>query len=238
VLGLLVVVGLLVWAGVTLLIDDWIRRTRRPRRHLVQRVQPYHRRSLADEAERWLRGQQCQRRAGEQPWTPLVAAPRRAVAAVGRTSSRNSTQPLHTKRYRRHPYRGPRLPCSAIRGLAGRGSKVVDVGDRRRRRPGLPAPTVNTSKMRSGPRPYPTGPSPGAPWPLEEWVTVAEAANRLGMAPSTFRVLAQREAIPVARRGRQPGVPWSAVETLIARSKIRPRDGRAPQRAGSDARER
>jgi hypothetical protein len=55
---------------------------------------------------------------------------------------------------------------------------------------------------------------------VKEWVTVREAARRLGMSPSWFRDMAKCEQIPIERRGRQPGVDWSAVEALISRARI------------------
>ena len=48
-------VGLLVWGGVTLLIDA---RARRLRPDLTERLLPYQPTSIADEAERWLHRQQ------------------------------------------------------------------------------------------------------------------------------------------------------------------------------------
>lgn len=56
--------------------------------------------------------------------------------------------------------------------------------------------------------------------PDAEWVTVAEAARRLAMSPSWFKEMAKAEGISVGRRGRAPGVRWSEVEALIARSRI------------------
>jgi hypothetical protein len=52
--ALLIVVGLLVWAGVTLMIDGWLRRPRRP--DLADRLRPFQP-SVGDEAEVWLRRQ-------------------------------------------------------------------------------------------------------------------------------------------------------------------------------------
>ena len=51
---LLVVVGMLVWAGVTLIIDGWIHRRHRP--DLAERLRPFQP-SVGDEAEVWLRRQ-------------------------------------------------------------------------------------------------------------------------------------------------------------------------------------
>ena len=51
---LITVVGLLVWAGTTLLLDAWIKRQRRP--SLAERLAPYQQRHVSDEAEEWLQG--------------------------------------------------------------------------------------------------------------------------------------------------------------------------------------
>jgi hypothetical protein len=48
------VVGLLKWAGTTLLLDAWLRRARR--QSLAERLAPVRPRHVADEAEEWLRG--------------------------------------------------------------------------------------------------------------------------------------------------------------------------------------
>jgi hypothetical protein len=45
-------VGLLTWAGATLLLDAWCRRWRGP--DLADRLRPYQPVSVADEAQRWL----------------------------------------------------------------------------------------------------------------------------------------------------------------------------------------
>jgi hypothetical protein len=47
----LIVVGLLVWAGSTLLLDAW---WKRQPTNLVDRLMPYQSGSVADEAQRWL----------------------------------------------------------------------------------------------------------------------------------------------------------------------------------------
>jgi hypothetical protein len=52
-----------------------------------------------------------------------------------------------------------------------------------------------------------------------EWVTVREAARRLGMSGAWFKSFAKNEDIH-ARRGNQPCVDWTTVETYIARSRI------------------
>jgi hypothetical protein len=52
--AILVVTGLLIWAGVTLLIDAWHWRHLRP--DLVDRLAPYQP-TVADDAERWLHRQ-------------------------------------------------------------------------------------------------------------------------------------------------------------------------------------
>ena len=49
--ALLAVAFLLLWAGMTLLIDSWVRRQRRP--SLYERLAPYVP-TVADEAELWL----------------------------------------------------------------------------------------------------------------------------------------------------------------------------------------
>lgn len=54
----------------------------------------------------------------------------------------------------------------------------------------------------------------------EGWVTVGEAARRLGMSVSWFKEWADGEGIEVRRRGRGPGVNWSSVEAAVARSRI------------------
>jgi hypothetical protein len=51
VVALLLVVGMLVWAGATLLIDAWLGRD--PRIDLAQRLDP-HQTTVGDEAEAWL----------------------------------------------------------------------------------------------------------------------------------------------------------------------------------------
>ena len=52
---LIIVVGLLVWAGTTLLLDAWMKRQRRP--SLAERqLAPYRQRHVSDEAEEWLQG--------------------------------------------------------------------------------------------------------------------------------------------------------------------------------------
>ena len=52
VMALLVVAGLLFWAGATLLIDAWLRPSRRP--DLAERLRPFAPTTIADEAEEWL----------------------------------------------------------------------------------------------------------------------------------------------------------------------------------------
>jgi hypothetical protein len=47
-----IAVGLLTWVGVTLLIDGWLRRDRRP--DLAERLRPFLFEMLADETQRWL----------------------------------------------------------------------------------------------------------------------------------------------------------------------------------------
>ena len=48
----LVAVGLLTWAGATLLLDAWWRCWQRP--DLAEMLRPFRPDSLADEAQRWL----------------------------------------------------------------------------------------------------------------------------------------------------------------------------------------
>jgi hypothetical protein len=55
---------------------------------------------------------------------------------------------------------------------------------------------------------------------LPERVTVEEAARRLGMSAAWFRSFAKTKSVTVARRGGRPGVDWSTVEIVIARSRI------------------
>jgi hypothetical protein len=47
-----IAVGLLVWAGTTLILDAWWLRPRRP--DLAERQRPFQPASLADEARQWL----------------------------------------------------------------------------------------------------------------------------------------------------------------------------------------
>jgi hypothetical protein len=49
-----VAVGVLTWAGSTLLLDAWWRRRQRP--DLAERLLPFPCDSVADEAQRWLDG--------------------------------------------------------------------------------------------------------------------------------------------------------------------------------------
>jgi len=51
---LITVVGVLLWAGTTLLLDAWLRRPRR--QSLAERLAPFRPRHVADEAEEWLKG--------------------------------------------------------------------------------------------------------------------------------------------------------------------------------------
>lgn len=53
--GLLIAAFVLLWAGVTLLIDAWQRRPRRPT--LAERLQDFAERSLTWEAQDWLHAQ-------------------------------------------------------------------------------------------------------------------------------------------------------------------------------------
>jgi hypothetical protein len=49
---IVIVVGLLIWAAVTLLVDAWIKREGRPT--LADRLAPFQYRHIGDEAEDWL----------------------------------------------------------------------------------------------------------------------------------------------------------------------------------------
>ena len=51
---LITVVGLLVWAGTTLLLDAWMKRQRRPSQ--ADSLAPYQQRHVSDKAEEWLQG--------------------------------------------------------------------------------------------------------------------------------------------------------------------------------------
>ena len=51
---LIIVVGLLAWAGTILLLDAWMKRQRRP--SLAERLAPYQQRHVSHEAEEWLQG--------------------------------------------------------------------------------------------------------------------------------------------------------------------------------------
>jgi hypothetical protein len=51
-----IALSILVWAVSALVMDKWIRR--RQRQSLLERLQPYQPRSVADEAQRWLEEQQ------------------------------------------------------------------------------------------------------------------------------------------------------------------------------------
>jgi hypothetical protein len=53
-----------------------------------------------------------------------------------------------------------------------------------------------------------------------EWVTVPEAAARLGMSPSWLRALADESSIEIHRRGARPGVNWNSVQAYIERCRI------------------
>jgi hypothetical protein len=54
----------------------------------------------------------------------------------------------------------------------------------------------------------------------EEWVTMVEAARRLGMCREWFRKVAKEEGLEVMRRGGRPGVNWADVERYIERARI------------------
>jgi hypothetical protein len=51
-----------------------------------------------------------------------------------------------------------------------------------------------------------------------EWVTLDEAARRLGMSVAWFSMVAKEQRLHTERRGRQPGVDWTDVERYIERS--------------------
>jgi len=56
-----------------------------------------------------------------------------------------------------------------------------------------------------------------------EWITVLEAASRVGISPSWFRAVAKVEGIEIRRRSRKPGVNWVSVARWIESSKFRTR---------------
>jgi hypothetical protein len=62
--------------------------------------------------------------------------------------------------------------------------------------------------------------SDGAAEDGAEWITIVEAARRLGMSASWFQGLAKEEGIEVRKRGGKPGVNWSDVERYIASARI------------------
>jgi hypothetical protein len=57
VVGLVIVFGMVVWGGVTLLLDAWHRVRRYSRPELADRLGPFQPSPLADEAEEWLQRQ-------------------------------------------------------------------------------------------------------------------------------------------------------------------------------------
>ena len=58
------------------------------------------------------------------------------------------------------------------------------------------------------------------PPPQPEWVTLAEAARRLGMSKAWFGAWAKSEGIHVVRRGSRPGVDWTTFETYLASCRV------------------
>lgn len=54
----------------------------------------------------------------------------------------------------------------------------------------------------------------------EEWVTIAEAARRLGMSQTWFKQWAATAGVIKRRRGRRSGVNWASVEEVIRRSRL------------------
>lgn len=57
---------------------------------------------------------------------------------------------------------------------------------------------------------------------MQEWVTITQAARRLGMSASWFKAWAKESGVVVARRGNRPGVDWQTVETAIATCRMNP----------------
>lgn len=53
-----------------------------------------------------------------------------------------------------------------------------------------------------------------------EWVTMREAAARLGISTASLRSLAADGSIEIRWRGGRPGVSWTSVEAYIERSRI------------------
>lgn len=51
-------------------------------------------------------------------------------------------------------------------------------------------------------------------------VTITEAGRRLGMSPSWFKGVAEKEGLRITRRGTRPGVAWQDVLDYIERSRI------------------
>jgi hypothetical protein len=56
--------------------------------------------------------------------------------------------------------------------------------------------------------------------PPREWLTIREAAGRLGISPSGFRGLAKREGIAVLRRGSRPGERSTEVDAYLDRARL------------------
>jgi hypothetical protein len=74
--------------------------------------------------------------------------------------------------------------------------------------------------------------APQAPHPDGEWLTVEQAAARLGLSPSGFRGLAETEGFEVRRRGNRPGVRQVDVDAYLERARIQPGAVAGGRRAG------
>jgi hypothetical protein len=59
-----------------------------------------------------------------------------------------------------------------------------------------------------------------------EWLTIQQAADRLGLSPSGFRGLAKTRKIPINRRGNRPGVQSTDIDAFVPRARITPRMNR------------
>lgn len=70
-----------------------------------------------------------------------------------------------------------------------------------------------------------------------DWVTLSEAARRLGMSVSYVKDRAAAGDLVIVRRGRQGGVNWTAVERWIAYSRVTHRVNDALLRAHGPPRE-
>jgi hypothetical protein len=55
---------------------------------------------------------------------------------------------------------------------------------------------------------------------LGEWLTIQQAADRLGLSPSGFRGLAKTRRITINRRGSRPGVQSTDIDAVLQRARI------------------